>query len=195
MHFSSKTFAVVVSLILPMTALADDLGPQVLEVPRTTDWTGTYGGLALGFGRLEISGGESRSQATGGIFVGYRQQTPQAVLGAELLLAPNAFGRTTLPGGDKLESGAALLLTAGMALPSDPSTLVYINAGPTLFRTDGTAGAENAIGVSLGVGVDHMLTDTMMLRAGISYSKIDDVGKDDLDTEALNVGFGLALRF
>lgn len=159
------------------------------------DWTGAYAGAALGYGRLRTSAGESGSSAVAGLFAGYRWDMGDAVIGAEAQLAPVAFGSPTLASGDRLRAGGALLLSAGAPVTADSRTLAYAAAGPAMLRTSGPAGSETSIGLSGQLGVDHMLTDTIMLRGSVNYTAINGVGSANDRTRTLGAGVGLAFRF
>ena len=159
------------------------------------DWTGAYAGAALGFGRLTTSAGERGTSAAGGFFGGYRWDMGDVVVGAEAQLAPMAFGSPTLASGDRLRAGAALLLSAGTPVTADGRTLAYAGAGPAMLRTSGPAGSETSTGLTGQLGVDHMLTDTIMLRGSVSYTAINGVGSANDRTRTLGAGVGLAFRF
>ncbi len=159
------------------------------------DWTGGYAGAALGFGRMSLDGGNRGTSAAGGLFAGYRLDMGDAVIGAEAQLAPFAFGSPRLPSGDRLRAGGALLLTAGAPVTADGRTLAYAGAGPAFLRTSGAAGSETSTGLTGQLGLDHMLTDSLMLRGSVSYTAINGVGSANDRTRTLGAGVGLAFRF
>lgn len=159
------------------------------------DWTGAYAGAALGYGRMKTSAGESGTSPVGGLFAGYRWDMGDAVLGAEAQVAPVAFGSPTLASGDRLRAGASLLLSAGMPVTADARTLAYVGAGPALLRTSGPAGSKTSTGLQGQLGVDHMLTDSVMLRGSVNYTAINRVGSANDRTRTLGAGVGLAFRF
>lgn len=159
------------------------------------DWTGGYVGAGLGYGRMSISGANNGSAAVGALFAGYRYDMGIAVLGGELQVSPGAFGSATLPGGDRLRSGASLMLSAGIPVTADARTLGYVAAGPSLVRTSGAGGSETSTGAGVQVGMDHMLTDQIMLRGSVNYTAINNVGNNNLNTRTLGAGIGVGFKF
>jgi len=159
------------------------------------DWTGAYAGAGLGYGRMTTSAGERGNSPVGGLFAGYRWDMGDAVLGVEGQVAPMAFGSPTLASGDRLRAGASLLLSAGIPVTADGRTLAYAGAGPALLRTSGPAGSKTSTGITGQIGVDHMLTDTLMLRGSVNYTGINRVGSANDSTRTLGAGVGLAFRF
>ena len=180
-------------------------GPAVTEpmieapaMPAATprfDWTGGYAGAGLGYGRMSISGANNGSAMVGGLFAGYRYDMGTAVLGGELQVSPGTLGSATLPGGDKLKSGASLMLSAGIPVTADARTLAYVAAGPSLVRTSGAGGSETSTGAGLQVGMDHMLTDQIMLRGSVNYTAINNVGNANLRTRTVGAGIGVGFKF
>ncbi|SDX06020.1 outer membrane protein [Roseicitreum antarcticum] len=172
--------------------------PTVAVAPvsaPTFDWNGAYAGVGLGYGSMSFDGpADSQSSATGALFGGYRYDTGNYVFGTELVVVPG-FGDPTLPGGDEIDSGASLLFSAGMPVTQDRRTLAYLTAGPSMIRTSGAGGSDSAVGATVGLGVDHMITDSMMLRGGLSYTSIDDVGSTNLETGTTNASVGIGFKF
>ena len=174
--------------------------PRIMTVaspaaPSRFTWTGAYVGAMVGYGQMDFDTFGSGSGATAGLFAGYRQDLGNFVLGGEVVVAPTTFGSATLPGGDELKSGASLLLTAGVPLMQDGRTLGYVGVGPTFLRTSGPGGSETSTGATLGLGIDHMLTDQWMLRGAVTYTAVDNLGSTDLDTKTLSAGVGLGFKF
>jgi opacity protein-like surface antigen len=159
------------------------------------NWTGAYAGAGLGYGRMSFDTFDSRNAPVGGLFGGYRYDTGNVVYGGELTVSPGAFGSATLPGGDELKSGASLMLSAGIPFTESGRTLGYVAAGPTLLRTDGAAGSDTSTGLGAQLGVDHMLTDQIMLRGSVTYTVVNDLGSTGLDTDTLGAGLGVAFKF
>jgi hypothetical protein len=202
--FSSAALAVLVSTGA-MAGGASKTGPGLEEpvvpapvapaAPARFNWTGGYAGAGLGYGDMNFRGDGSTGNATVGLFAGYRQDMGFAVLGGEALIAPVALGSPTLPGGDEIEAGAALLFTAGLPVSADARTLGYAGVGPAMVRTSGTGGSENSFGGMVAIGLDHMMTDMIMLRGSINYTHINNVGNDDVNTRTLGVGVGVGFKF
>lgn len=170
--------------------------PKQAQMARARfDWTGPYAGAAVGFGQMDLDTFGNRSSAMAGLFAGYRQDMGNFVIGGEVMIAPTAFGSATLPGGDEVRAGASLLLTAGVPLTQSARTLGYVAVGPTFLRTNGVGGSETSTGASVGLGIDHMLTEQWMLRAGVTYTIVDNLGAADLDTRTVSAGLGLGFKF
>lgn len=171
------------------------MGPQARVAPARFNWTGAYAGAVVGYGQMDFDTFGDRSSATAGLFAGYRQDLGNFVIGGEVMLAPTAFGSGTLPGGDEIRAGASLLLTAGVPLTQSARTLGYVAVGPTFLRTNGVGGSDTATGASIGLGIDHMLTEQLMLRGGVTYTAVDNLGSTNLDTRTVSAGVGLGFKF
>ncbi|ATX65865.1 outer membrane protein [Roseinatronobacter bogoriensis] len=190
-------------------AVAGDMsktGPSVQEpvvstpappaAPARFNWTGGYAGAGIGYGEMNFRGDGSSSDAVASLFAGYRQDLGNVVLGGEALFMPALFGRPTLPGeGDRVEGGGALLFTAGVPISADSRTLAYAGVGPSMVRTSGSDGSENSFGGTAAIGLDHMLTDNIMLRGSVNYSAINNVGQDNVNTRTLGAGIGVGFKF
>lgn len=172
--------------------------PAAPPAPARFNWTGGYAGAGLGYGDMKFSGGGdgSAGDVAGALFAGYRQDLGNVVLGGEALFAP-AIGSPTLSGanGDEIKAGAALLFTAGVPITADARTLAYAGVGPSMLRTSGTDGSENSFGGTAAIGIDHMLTDSIMLRGSVNYTAIDKVGQDNVNTRTLGAGIGVGFKF
>lgn len=171
--------------------------PTAPPAPARFNWTGAYAGAGLGYGDMRFSPGDSASNAVASLFAGYRQDMGFAVLGGEAIISPAAIGSPTLPGpgGDELKAGGALLFTAGVPVTADARTLAYVGVGPSMLRSSGTAGSENSFGGMAAIGVDHMITDSIMLRGSVNYNVINNVGQDDINTRTLGAGVGVGFKF
>lgn len=177
--------------------MAEPTIPRAVEPmtqPRFT-WTGGYVGAGVGYGQMNISGFDSRSSGVAGLFGGYRMDMGGFVLGGEAHVMPASIGSATLPGGDEIKWGASFMGTAGMPFGVDGRTLGYVGAGPALMSTSGVGGSSRSIGGTVALGVDHMITDQIMLRGGVNYTVINSVGNASLNTRTLGAGVGLGFKF
>lgn len=169
--------------------------PAMAAASPRFDWTGGYVGAGLGYGRMSISGFNNGSSAVGGLFAGYRWDMGTAVVGGELVVSPGTFGSATLPGGDRLRAGASLMLSAGMPITADARTLGYVAAGPSIVRTSGAGGSKTSTGAGVQAGVDHMITDQIMLRGSLNYTAINSVSNANLKTRTLGAAVGVGFKF
>lgn len=168
--------------------------PMPVAAPRF-DWTGAYAGAALGYGNMDIRGTDSGSAVAGGLFAGYRWDFGNFVAGGEAVIAPAPFGSPRFANGDRIRGGASLLLSVGMPVTQDARTLGYVAAGPSMLRTRGDDGSEISTGATVAVGVDHMLTDDIMLRGSVNYTAINNVGGADYRTRTTGASVGLGFKF
>ena len=169
---------------------------EPMVAPRFS-WTGGYAGVGLGYGRTNFSGFNSGSSGVAGLFAGYRQDLGGVVLGGEAIIVPTFLGNADLPGpsGGELKWGGSLMGTAGMPLGAEGRTLGYIGAGPSFVRSSGAAGSENSVGGTVALGLDHMVTDQIMIRGGVNYTVINNVGADNINTRTMGAGVGLGFKF
>ncbi len=169
--------------------------PAAAEAPAPRfNWDGAYAGAGLSYGRMNIRGSDNGDGLAGNLFAGYRFGMGGAVFGVEGQIVPS-LGSTTLANGDDVELGGSLLLSAGLPLTADQRTLGYVSAGPTALRTSGPGGSDTSIGATVGLGVDYAVTDQIILRSGVSYSAINNVGNDDLRTRTTAASVGVGFRF
>lgn len=171
--------------------------PVPAPAPMVTgfDWTGGYVGAHIGYGNMNYSGFSSQSGGAGGIFGGYRFDLGTGVVGVEGEINPATFGSYNIPTGDRLKMGAALHVSYGLKLTQDERTLLSFKAGPSMARTSIGGSSDNAFGLSVGVDLDHMLTDNIMVRGGLRAGYTNSLGSQDLNTRSLGAGLGLAYKF
>jgi len=172
------------------------MAPAEMPAPAPRfNWTGAYAGAALGFGRMSVRDADSGSSAVAGLFGGYRFDMGDFVVGGEAFVAPTAFGSPEL-GDTRLRSGASILLSAGMPVTADARTLGYVAAGPSFLRTREEGGSSStSTGATISLGIDHMLTDEIMLRGSINYTAINNVGDADFRTRTTGAAVGLGFKF
>lgn len=168
--------------------------PAPAPVVTGFDWTGGYVGLQAGYGTLSYSNFNSQSGGAVGIFGGYRFDMGTSVVGVEGELTP-ALGSYNIPTGDRLRMGAALHLSYGIKVTADERTLLSFKVGPSLARTSIGGSSNTAFGLSTGIEVDHMLTDQIMLRAGVRAGFTNKLGSQNLRTRSFGAGVGIGYKF
>ncbi len=166
--------------------------PAVPAAAPRFNWTGAYAGAGIGYGRMSIRGEDSGDSIAGGAFAGYRMDMDSTVLGAELVVSPGTFGTARFANGDRIRGAASLLLSAGIPLTEDRRTLGYVTAGPSVLST---SDSEYSLGATVGLGVDHMLTEQLFVRGGVNYTAINDVTDDDYRTRTTAATVGVGFRF
>lgn len=159
------------------------------------DWTGFHVGAALGVGEASWPNGNTTS-VIGTVFAGYKADLGDVVLGADLAFAPAAALGSFTTNNEELRYGLSLMGSAGMTFGPERRTLVSISAGPALVRTRDSGGtSRNANGLSLGLGVEQMMDNNLLLRTGVTYSRFNSVGAADERVNALAGHIGAAFRF
>jgi len=166
----------------PMVAPA----PVAVAAP-STDWSGLYGGVQLGYGDVGSSTGALDGNGfSGGLFGGYRADLGQFVAGVEGNYDKTDF---TLGGGAaSVDSIARLKLIGGYDLGP---ALVYGTVAAV--RADSTLGADNGWGA--GVGVDYALSNGMTLGAELMEHRFDNFVGSGTDLDATTVNARLGFRF
>ena len=162
--------------------------PVIATVP-STDWTGFYTGLSLGYGNSYTTGiTQSGKMKIAGVNLGYRRDLGKVVVGGEISFAKdnvNVGAASTT-----INSTTALRLTVGTDLGR---TLVYGSAG--VDRANATLAGVTATGTgySFGIGADYALTQRWTVGAALEtnrYNDFNNTGVNLKDTAlALKVGF------
>lgn len=151
--------------VFAVPAFAGNLKAPTPEPPVTTpapvpvmtsDWTGGYVGLGLGYDKAKSSPGSSGSSGIGSLYGGYNYDFGKFVLGGELGVGKMHAGY----GAGTLKTTYDAKLRAGMDLGQ---TLVY-----------GALGASHAqhvhgVGKLIGVGLDYKLTDHILVGGEADY--------------------------
>ncbi|MCC5984696.1 MAG: porin family protein [Rhodobacteraceae bacterium] len=168
----------------------------VAPAPRPRiDWTGPYAGASLGVGRAS-SPNQTQTSAIGNVFAGYKYDMGDTVAGVDLTVSPASVFGNFSSGGETLRWGVSLTGSVGMKVDAEGRTLVHAGAGPAWVRTRDQQGVtSNALGLSVGAGVDHLVDDSIMLRTGILYSRFGSVGTSGQRVNAYSGYVGAAFRF
>lgn len=157
----------IVALAAPSFAGNIDEAPvepvlaPVVPVVVSTDWTGGYAGVQLGYGEAETAGLDGDG-AIGGVFVGYNHDFGNYVLGGEF----DASASDISVGGTDVDSIYRLKLRAGY--DAGPA-LIYAVAGGASVET--SAGDDS--GYVAGLGVDYKVTDRVTLGGEYLYHNFD----------------------
>ena len=150
-------------------AIAD---PVITPPPTSTvtDWSGGYVGLSYSSveGTMEYSTGpvayEYEDSAIG-VFAGYNWQRSNLVYGGELNVSA---GSLDLAGfNEKLDTRIELRGRVGYAM-GDALVYGFFGYGMSEFGKPGVPDAWDVDGVTYGVGVDYMITNTIF--AGLEFS-------------------------
>ena len=177
------------------TAHAGTLDPAPAPVPvaappvvvPSTDWTGFYGGIQLGYADGDGDAGLEGDENTFGVHVGYDWDLGNYVLGAEF-----DYDKTDIDlnaGAAEIDNVMRLKFKAGYDLGE---TLVYATAGAA--RADTSVGNET--GPFLGLGFAYRITDNYMLGAEVLEHRFSDVGgTPGADVDATTFNLRASYRF
>lgn len=148
--------------------------PPMAAVPSVTNWSGGYAGLSYnnisGANTITIPGmslvfrSELEDTQSAGVFGGYNWQRGNFVFGGELSYTQNGAVMIAAPP----EYIDDIIEVRGRGGYSFGRALAYGFAGYSMSTYDGSFDADLS-GVSYGVGVDYLITDSIF--AGIEYSQ------------------------
>ncbi|WP_212525636.1 outer membrane beta-barrel protein [Actibacterium sp. MT2.3-13A] len=159
----------------------------------STDWTGFYAGLQLGFGQLDASGAATGDGdgVLGGVHAGYNWDFGSYVVGAEL--SYDASDIKLSGGAPKVDNLARIKLRAGADMGQ---SLVYgaVGAAWMDLSTPG-AGSSDDNGWFLGAGMEHALRENVTLGGEILYHQFDNFSKTGVDYEVLTIQARVSFRF
>ncbi len=186
--------------LLPAGAFAGGLTtpaeePEVVAVVTaipTADWTGFYGGAALGFADIGSSGDVLNGDGfLGGVLAGYRLDWGQWVGGIEadydwsgIDLGDNDLGSLDAVGRIKLQVG----YDAGR-------TLIYGTGGWAYGDATVANAGRTDWGWLAGVGVDYAVTDQWLVGGEVLYHEFDDFDDSGIDIDATTIKARVAYRF
>jgi len=181
--------ALLAAVAMPTVANSADAYEPVSDV-----WTGAYIGAFGGYEWLDADGefeGAPLSNDTIDGFmlgsqIGYNHQINNMVLGIEAELAYSFADGSFDAGGEGAEFDQNYLGTlrarAGMVFGEGDSTLLFATAGVALSDFDAEFEGESAgnshLGLVVGVGVEHMITESVSIKAEYNYL---DFGNEDYD--------------
>jgi opacity protein-like surface antigen len=179
------TPALAGSLATPLTEPTVP-APVIVAAPAGGDWTGAYGGLQLGYGQGNATGGLEGDGVIGGLTFGYDYDFGQFVLGAGL---DYDITDIDLGGATTIENVVRLKLRAGYDLGQ---SLVYVSAGGA--RAD-TSTLGNDTGWFAGAGYEYRLTESLSLGGEVLYHQFDDFNGSGADVDATTVQIRALFRF
>ena len=194
--------ATLIVLAAPVAALAGGPATPVVEpmvsapapmmmATPSSDWTGAYAGVKLGFGHSSTSGGlvnPSGKMHIGGADLGYRRDTGAFVIGAEL-----SYDRDNInvkAADSQIKNRTALKLIVGKSMGQ---TLFYGTVGVTRANATLAGMSGSDTGYTAGIGADYALTQKVTLGGELTtdrYKNFDGSGVTLKDTAfAVKLGF------
>jgi outer membrane immunogenic protein len=209
MIYSKLLGAGVILVAAAMPGVANAADPYV---PVSDVWTGPYIGAFGGYASLEADGtfdfteiedgGPVEGFLLGGQ-IGYNKQFESAVLGLEADIAwSDADGTLQNEEGEEAETDMDYLATvrgrAGMVFGETDSTLLFATAGVVFggFEIEaddgeeGIASDENThFGLVVGAGVEHLVTDSISIKAEYNYMMLGTEDYDDIEGRGENISF------
>jgi outer membrane immunogenic protein len=195
--------ATVIVLAAPVAALAGGPATPVVEpmvaapapvmmAAPSTDWTGAYAGVKLGYGKSYTSGAfkQGGTMHIGGADLGYRRDTGSLVLGGEL-----SYDRDNINVGapDRtINNTTALKLIVGKSMGQ---TLFYGTLG--VARADATLAGVNGsdTGYTAGIGADYALTQKVTLGGELSTNRYNDFNNSGVTLKDTAFAVKLGFRF
>lgn len=187
--------AILAVAAMPTAALSADAFVPVSDV-----WTGPYVGAFGGYTWLEMDGEFEGSDLTDdgplkgfllGGQIGYNQQMESIVLGVEADLAyadvdgDFSNGET---GSASMDFLGTIRARAGIPLGETDSTLLFATAGLAVggFNVDdfeGESDSNTHLGLVVGGGLEHKLTDSVSIKAEYNYLSFGSKDYDDAEGE------------
>jgi outer membrane immunogenic protein len=195
---------ILVAAAMPNVANAADPFVPVADI-----WTGPYIGAFGGYTWLDADGEFSGDDITdGGPIdgfllggqIGYNKQIDSAVLGLEADIAYSDASGTVDAEGESASVDLNYLATirgrAGLVFGESDSTLLFATAGLAVgdFDVDfeGDSVGHTHLGLVVGAGLEHKVTDDISIKAEYNYMDFERKGLDfdgDGDSEGENIAF------
>lgn len=193
---ADDTFGLDGSALVPATDTYQELATRgAPSMGAGPDWTGFYGGASLGVGRASWTR-NSTTSPIGNLFAVYMADMDDYVLSAEATLAPASIIGSFTTANEELRAAWSVYGRIGMTVDAEGRTLASVGAGPSWVRTRDDAGdSRTSAGVSAGIGLDHLLDESWMLRSGVIYSRFGSVGARGDRVNSVSAHVGAAFRF
>ena len=186
---------------LPLAAMAGGMAQPVIEpvviapapvmMAPSEDWTGTYVGASLGYGRITAKGGSSDANGGAlGLNLGYRKDFGSVVLGGEVAISKNDLGVKS--GTDQINS----TVEAGLSLGADlGKTLVYVAGGATRASASLGGSTQYGNGYFAGIGADYMLNDKWTIGGELKSNMYNDFHNTGVDLKDTSLALKVGMRF
>jgi len=152
------------------------------------DWTGFHAGAQLGYG--DIDAGESGDDVLGGVHAGYTYDFGDYVLGGEIDY--NAADIDLSNGAGSFDGLTRLKLKGGYDFGG---TLLYGTLGAAYAEATLAGNGASDTGYFAGIGVAHMLTDSISLGGEAIYHEFDDFDGTGTDIEATTLSAKVSFHF
>jgi outer membrane immunogenic protein len=190
-------------VILAVAAMPTVANAADAFVPVSDTWTGPYIGVLGGYTWLDTDGEfESEGITDGGPVegflvggqIGYNHQMESIVLGVEADLAYSFANGDVVNDDDEvadidLNFLGTLRGRAGMAFGESDSTLLFVTAGLAVgdFDADFEGNSDGAthIGYVVGAGLEHMMTESISIKAEYNYMDFGSKDYDDAEGEGI----------
>lgn len=217
------------ALVAGSAAFAGGVDPAPAPAPApiaplpvaTTDWSGGYAGLSLGYAGADSEGSDILEDPdddddfldvdidgdgiVGGAFAGYQRDFGNFVLGAEADLNSSNLDfddddlgdlfdedENDFDGGGEIDEIHRLKLRAGY---DTGRALVYGVLGGAYASGEFFGDDVSDTGYVVGAGVDYLVTDNITAGAEVLYHQFDDFDDTDIDIDATTVQARVAYKF
>ncbi len=155
------------------------------------DWTGFYGGAAIGYGDVNASGAALDGDgAIGGVFAGYRRSFGNLVGGLEL-----DYDASDIDLGAKVGKLDNVVRIKGQLGTTFNRAFLYGTVGAAYADASVGAVSLNDWGYAVGVGMDYALTDQWAVGAEALYHNFNDFDNSGVDLDVTTVKARVSYKF
>ncbi len=189
MHIFTKSSLAAVMGFLPTVGLADFTGGYAGIAIGAINGDGKVAaesdGFDFGLGTFDLNDDTSFSG-----FAGYQMQDGNLVYGGEIVLGRASDGGTPDASIDGLET-TAVDIKGRVGYVFEDRFLAYGTAGftqlTTEFDVEGVDGEADADGFIVGVGVDYLMTDNIVLGAEFTRRQVEGALPEDVFEEPVDI--------